>query len=94
MIFLSHPFGVNIILTDQVKDLPLIPVNVLFSVVSQPAYAGDTELVHPHKGAHVKGILVAFDVVHGVVVPCLKAGLKYRIQHIFTPSAPERRSPQ
>ena len=94
MIFLSHPFGVNIILTDQVKDLPLIPVNVLFSVVSQPAYAGDTELVHPHKGAHVKGVLVTFGVVHCVVAARLEASLKYRIQHIFTPSAPERCSPQ
>lgn len=89
MVFLSHPFRMNIILSDQIENLPLIPVDVLLAVMGKPAYAGNAHFIHPDKGAEVKGVFVAFAVLHCVIVAGFQAGLKNRIQHFFTPSAPE-----
>ena len=79
----------NIVLSEQVKDLPLVPVDILFSVMGQPAYGGNAHFVHAYEGTHVKGVLVAFPVENRIVVSGLKTYLKYRVQHpLFTPSAP------
>lgn len=66
----------NVVLPDQVENLPLVPVNVFLPIMRQPADAGDTHLVHPDKGTHVESVLIMLPVVNCIIAAGFEACLK------------------